>query len=80
MDLFRSGLEDLPGSAMPRTKHSLGFLAVQVQLLLTPGPVYGLYLEGEPPQKMLRKLASFNEVCVVGAIIVVNFVSWMAGC
>lgn len=58
MDLYRSGLDVLPGSAMSRTKHNLGFLAVRVQLLLTPGPVYGLYLEGEPPQKMLRRLAS----------------------
>lgn len=60
MDLYQPGLKVLPGSAMPRTKHSLGFLAVRVQLLLSPGPVYGLYLEGEPPLKMLRKIASYS--------------------
>ena len=60
MDMYRSGLDVLPGSAMQKSKHSLGFLCVEVQLLLPPGPVYRLYLEGEPPKKMLRLLASYT--------------------
>lgn len=59
MGYHRYGLPFLPGSAMTKTKHSLGFLAIEVQLLLTPGPVYSLYLQGEPPKKMLRTLADF---------------------
>jgi hypothetical protein len=59
MGYHRFGLPFLPGSAITKTKHSLGFLAVEVQLLLSPGPVYSLYLQGEPPKKMLRTLAAF---------------------
>ncbi len=59
MGLNRYGLPFLPGSAMTKTKHSLGFLALEVQLLLSPGPVYSLYLQGEPPKKMLRTLAAY---------------------
>jgi hypothetical protein len=59
MGYHRFGLPFLPGSAITKTKHSLGFLAIEVQLLLTPGPVYSLYLQGEPPKKMLRTLAAF---------------------
>jgi hypothetical protein len=66
MGHYRFGLPFLPGSAITKTKHSLGFLAVEVQLLLTPGPVYSLYLQGEPPKKMLRTLAAFAAETVSG--------------
>ena len=36
MDMYRSGLDVLPGSAMQKSKHSLGFLCVEVQLLRVP--------------------------------------------
>lgn len=58
MEEYKEGLAALPGSAMPKSKHSLGFICVQIELLLPEGPVYYQYLEGEPPREPFRALKS----------------------
>jgi len=54
MEEFEGGLNELPASGLAKSKQSLGFLCVQIELLLPEGPVYRQYLEGEPPRENRR--------------------------
>lgn len=57
MEEFEAGLNELPASGLAKSKQSLGFLCVQIELLLPEGPVYKQYLEGEPPRQSRRVIA-----------------------
>lgn len=47
MEQYRAGLTLLPGSAMPKPKLHLGFIAVEITVHLPPKPVYQVYTEGD---------------------------------
>ncbi len=62
--IFHSGDSHIPGSAMTKSKHALGFVCVQVELYVTE-PAYKLFLKSKYPANILSRE---SEVCLYVAL------------